>query len=380
MAVGLGADAAVAAVELEDVGRGLRGLLSAVESLSGIDARTTLRSAYCHHVVRHAVLWVYARITNAGIEVAGQPVWLEAGTCSNPEPVAAIRERPLAHVDLAWYLMAETEVAAGIDVGVRRRLEERLGGNGIPAMDLRLRMRVMQKAIDRVDAEGFSRGFREYIEAAVYVSTERRWVEESWDGLVPNRGRIPKLNADRLFEDRAEHAGRESILAYAVCAGLEGRTGAMDRLKNALVQEFESRIPGECVLRAWRRGAADLNDLECVVVEIAQCLESDEYMDPERFWAAGARLYEWCSQSNFADLLMGRLAKWHRRGWTRIVGTEGYRLVRPWATVPKVCSVLESDRERGQFVAEMIVAGAGAVGEDLSAEYLALLEKSEQKE
>ena len=380
MAVGLGADAAVAAMELGDVGGALRGLMGAVGSLSGIDAKATLRSAYCHHVVRHAVLWAYARAGNAEIDVAGQPVWLEPGTCSNPEPAAAIRDRPLAHVDVAWYLLAEAEIAAGVDVGLLRRLEGELGGNGFPAMELRLRMELIRRAIDRVDADAFAHGFREYIEAAVYVSKERRWVEECWDGLAPNRGEIPKLNAGQLCEGRAEDAGRESILAYAVCAGFEGRGGSGDRLEDALTQEFGSRFPGEGMLRAWKGGAANLTGLEEVVVEIVQDLESDEYMEPGKFCEAGARLYEWCGQGNFVDLLVGRLAKWQRQGWRRIVDTEGFRLVRPWATVPRICSVLERKGERGEFVAEMIVAGSDAVGARLSPEYLEQLQRTRKSE
>ena len=165
-----------------------------------------------------------------------------------------------------------------------------------------------------------------------------------------------------------------------MCAGFEGRGGSGDRLEGALRQEFGSRFPGEGMLRAWKVGAADLTGLEDVVVEIVRDLESDEYMEPGKFWEAGARLYEWCGQGNFVDLLVGRLAKWQRQGWRRIVDTEGFRLVRPWATVPRICSVLEGKGERGEFVAEMIVAGADAVGARLSPEYLEQLQRTRKSE
>ena len=378
MAIGLGADAAVAALEVGEVDEALRGLMGAVESLDRIDAKGTLRSAYCHHVIRHTVLWMYARMTSAEIKVGGQAVWLEAGTCSNPEPAAAFQGRPLAHVDLAWYLMAEVEIATGIEVGVHGRLEERVGENRYPAMDLRLRMEVMRRAIDRVDADGFARGFREYIEAAVYVSKERRQLEKSWDSLAPDRGRIPKLDAGRLGEGRAEDAARESILAYGVCASVKGQKGGMDGLERALVREFEAGWPGERMCRAWRGRLEDLTDLECAVIDVIRDLESDEYMGPEQVWAAGARLYQWCGQGNFAGVLVVRLAEWQKKAWGRVVDVEGFRLVRPWVTVPKICSLLESGRDDGQFVTEMIVAGAEAVGARLTTQYLAQLQATRE--
>ena len=58
MAVGLGADAAVAALENANMRAALIGLAAALNGLRDLDPESTLRTAYCHRVIRHSVLWV----------------------------------------------------------------------------------------------------------------------------------------------------------------------------------------------------------------------------------------------------------------------------------------------------------------------------------
>ena len=122
MAVGLGADSAVAALETGDVGRALTRLAEALDALAEIDPEATLRAAYCHRVIRQAALWVKSRIEGRTIKSGGQPFRMEAGTCSNPDPLPAIRELPLAPIDVAWYMLAEAETAPALTWESRRPL------------------------------------------------------------------------------------------------------------------------------------------------------------------------------------------------------------------------------------------------------------------
>lgn len=376
MGVGLGADAGVAAIEAGDIGEGLLALMRAVEELDSIDPAATLPGSYSHHVVRHATLWVNARVMNRDVRVAGRPVWLEAGACSNPEPAAAIRERPLGHVDLAWYLLAETEIAAGMDVGVQRRLDERLGQGRIPLLDLRLRLETMQAAIRSVDGEAFAKGLRAYVEAARYVSTEGGRLTELWSGLAPTRGEIPKMEELELTEDDAERAARGAILAFAVRAIIGERALAMDALECAVGDEMGPRHPGACVFRAWKGTPGALDGLEAELMRMGRELALGDYVEPQLFWAASARFLEWCVGSVFFGGLSAEMAKWQRARWERIVSTEGFRLVRPWRTVRRVTETLEGPLEDAEFLVEIVAAGAEAVGVRLGPEYTERLRRA----
>ena len=96
-------------LKLRNVSRALTRLAEAVEALADINPEATLRAAYCHRVIRHTVLWTRSRITGSDVQIDEQPIVVSAGTCSNPDPLPAIRELPLAPIDIAWYLLAGAE-------------------------------------------------------------------------------------------------------------------------------------------------------------------------------------------------------------------------------------------------------------------------------
>jgi hypothetical protein len=60
-------------------------------------------------------------------DVCDQPPAAVPGMCSNPEPTD-LRDLQLGHRHYAWYLLAEAEIAAGIDVSITSKLRDRLGG------------------------------------------------------------------------------------------------------------------------------------------------------------------------------------------------------------------------------------------------------------
>ena len=69
MAIGLGTDAAVAALESSNVDRALVRLSEALEALTDVNPDSTLCAAYCHRVVRHTVLWAQSRIEEVTSEL-----------------------------------------------------------------------------------------------------------------------------------------------------------------------------------------------------------------------------------------------------------------------------------------------------------------------
>ena len=193
MAVGLGADSAVAALETGDVGRALTRLAEALEALAGINPEATLRAAYCHRVIRQAALWVKSRIEGRTIKSGGQPFRMEAGTCSNPDPLPAIRELPLAPIDIAWYMLAEAETVADLDVGITATLDDRLAQGPIPILEVGLRIKTIQTCIDKLDSIRFAASFTAYVEATVYLLKEEKRIRAMFDPLTPERGHVPTL-------------------------------------------------------------------------------------------------------------------------------------------------------------------------------------------
>ena len=73
--------------------------------------------------------------------IDGKPIVILAGTCSNPEPPASIKELPLGPLDLAWYMLAEAEIASECDVGIVKSLHSKLKDGPILLMEMTLRYR-----------------------------------------------------------------------------------------------------------------------------------------------------------------------------------------------------------------------------------------------
>ena len=170
MAIGLSADAAVAALHTGDSPQALTLLSEALDELPAIDPVNTLRATFCRRSVHAAVVWTRASVMNQEISAGGQPIRMAPGVCSTPDPPAASEELQAIDIDISWYFLAGAEVAAGVDVGIFSSIADRLTDGAIPAIEVDLRCITMQYSIDRLDTAGFVTHFMRYVESMEYLS------------------------------------------------------------------------------------------------------------------------------------------------------------------------------------------------------------------
>jgi hypothetical protein len=256
MAVGLGADTAVAAFWAGARDRGLQGLATSLDELRALDPDASLRAAYCHRVVRHTVLWAKSQ-AEMELEIDGKTIGMLPGTCSNPEPPPAIRELPLAPLDLAWYMLAEAEIAAGIDVGIADSLYEKLSEGPIPVAEVLLRGRRISAAIAQLDGASFAQNVRGWLEGLAYMLD--KYKRGDFDPLTPNRGDIPRLKTDDFARKELQASAFEATLAFCVVSALHSRVDAIIELEKYLAREFEN-IPGEKIFKYFMENRTLLVD------------------------------------------------------------------------------------------------------------------------
>ena len=362
MAIGLGADSAVAALEAEDVGSALRRLAEAVEALADVDPEATLSAAYCHRVIRHTVLWSQSRIEGSDVKIGGRPIGMEAGTCSNPDPLPAVKELPLTHIDITWYMLAVAETAAGVDVGITTGLEGRLAEGPIPVMEFVLHTQAMQQDIGSLDSVGFTDHFTAYVESADYMLKEVGRLRTTFDPVAPERRQEPASDDKALFGPRVEQVAKETILAYGIIAALAGQHDAMTQLEVAMHSRLAKPVLGKAVFDHWNGESRLVAELDQIVVDIIKARPRNEHLKPDEFWMAGFRLFQWINLSNFKLLLMKRLAAWQRSGWKRICTEELFRLSRPRQSLPPIEEVLRIPENDRRFVAKLLLTSSEAVG------------------
>ncbi len=294
---------------------------------------------------------------------------MQAGTCSNPEPLSAILQVPLGPIDLAWYMLAQAETAAGVDVGIASGLSDRLTQGSIPFMEAILRTQKMQAYVGSLDAGQFASHLKAYAEGATYLFEEAKRIGKSFDPLAPERGQLPALVMSAPFDPVTQTVASDAILAYAMRAIFADRRGAMLELEAALESGFTTDFPGSVVFDHWNGGATSLAQLDKTVVDVVKALLRSEHVEPRKFWEAGLRFFERINQSNFRPLLTPYLAGWLTAGWRRITATETFRLSRPLQTVPAIDAVLTAPAKDQRFVATLLLASAEAVGSPLGVEY-----------
>ena len=369
MAIGLGADAAVAALEAGDIGQALTGLVEAVEALTAVDPESTLPAAYCHRIIRRTVLWMQSRIKGSEVKLKGQSFTMEAGTCSNPNPLPVIRDHPLGHIDIAWYILAEMEIAAGIDLEIVASLKNRLKNGSILVMEVGLRKELIQADIDRLDAVGFAAHFTQYVETSVYRNDQGIRIHKEFNRLAPERGQVPPLDKQAPFDAASERVAKDAILAYGIRSALANRAESMIELETALNRQITGPFPGQFVFHP-RNGMPDsFKELDRIVLTIIKNLLRNEYMEPKDSWMAGARFFEWINNSDFKRMLTTHLAAWQKCGWRQILKTESFQLSRPWQTVPQIEEILTTSAEDQSFVAKLLLATSEAVDVSLNATY-----------
>ena len=238
------------------------------------------------------------------------------------EPVPEIEQLPLGHIDIAWYMLAEIELANGLDAGVREVVEQ-FGAQGyIPFSEHMFRTHVLGVAMSAQDPSAFSVYFLHYLASATYCVANRAAISHSLSVLVPERVAIPALPQKGPYDSATELSARHAVLAYAVRSLLDGRNGAIDQLRAALRQEFGDAHLGSSLFDKLDAASADGKDLDSELTSILGRFFAAEHPSPGFIFRSGIRLLAWIAESHFRSILIPHLKPWLMAHWARILQTQ----------------------------------------------------------
>ncbi|MDE2774287.1 MAG: hypothetical protein OXI46_11385 [Gemmatimonadota bacterium] len=364
--IGLQADAAVASFQAGDLRDALSRFKGTLLSLAKLEPDSNLQAAHCHRMIRHAILWLQAKVEGRDTRIAGKPIVMLPGACSNPEPVPAIEQHPLGHIDFAWYMLAEIELASRLNVGVREVVKQ-FGTQGyIPLTEHAFRTQVLGATISAQDPLGFLLHFSDYLASATYCIVNREAIQHSFNILDPVRVVIPALPPNGPYDLVTEHSAQHAILAYGVRSFLVERGDPINQLRDSLRQQFGESHPGRPLFDNLDAGSADGNDLEGEVVSIMRRCLMTEYPSPDVIFAAGLRLLTWISQSSFKSVLIAHLKPWLTAHWERILRTQRFLLHSPATTAPPIEELLCRELDGEPFAARLTLTAEDAVRSRLS--------------
>jgi hypothetical protein len=368
MAIGLLVDTAVASFRTGARERAMRRMAEALNALSVLDPDQSLRAAYCHRVARHAVLWFNAKIQETDTKLEGKPIDIAPGACSNPEPPEAVRNLPLGALDLALYLLADAEIAAGLDLGIASGLNEKLAEGPIPESESFLRKTWISVSLRRLDPVLFAKHVRSLVEMYAFFRARGSDDGSKFNPLQPARGEIPTLSPSNLSEAVNRAGALDAIFAFCIDAVLRGQATLLEDLEIELVSALGDDFPGSELFKYWRGEAVSLGPLDSIIAHALDRIRGNTHLDPKEIWAVSFRMYEKLRQSAFKNELTPVLAEWSRTQWHRIINSEQFRLYQPSLTIRPIRNVLAVESNTISFIAHLLLSSAEAVNTRLSTE------------
>ena len=231
MAIGLRADAALAAYQANKRQDAIRLLMLSMKELQFLDPIESTMAAYCHRVIRHGLLWMLNILSDGGYLVDGLPPKMVAGMCSNPEPPDSIKTLPLAPLEMAWYLLAEIDLRCGGVNGADAVLKEMVQYGESPVMELGVRRLRLDAAIMRGNAEDMFDALRKYVEVRRYIGIHKDEImQQKVDS--PLYVKIPAVPLELIFKDvDLQSFIRSVLIAFGLFVATSGRS--LDDLKSS---------------------------------------------------------------------------------------------------------------------------------------------------
>ena len=366
--VGFGADAAVASFRAGDLKGALRLLMEALHSLQEFEPDSNLQAAHCHRLVRHTILWLWAKVDKLDSSVTVHPSDVPAGACSNPNPIPEIEQHPLGHIEFAWYLLSEIEFFSDLSVGVQDVVRQ-FGDKGyIPFPENMFRTQTLEVAIAQNDPKRFSEKFADYLVSASYCLTNKNTIRSSFSALNPQRVVFPLLPTTGPYDSNTVQLANNAILFYGFRSVFRRCGDSIKSLRDSLVLEFSDSFPG-CELLDYLDGTNnEFKDPNHQIATILKGLLKSKHAHPTLVFRTALVLPKWIVQSFFKFVLISKLKPWLIEEWRRIVNNQRFLLRSPYTSIPQIMQALNSELDGERFAAHLTLASESAFGSPLNEE------------
>lgn len=366
MSIGLLMDASVSAFKAENRREALQLAAKSLERLPSLSSSSLLVAHYCHCAVRHAVNWLAASVRTPEKPAEGGVV--NPGMCSNTSPLEAIRNHRIAHIDVAWYLLADTELLLDEEVGIVASLSKRMA-SASSDLELGLRANLFAQAIRRGDVDALVRHLPSLVAVLKYFQDMSPEERRDFDVYSPRRTEIRPLTGDELAVGVAGTLSTNALLSFCTVQVLAGHPARIDDAVSKLLNTFGSKFPGHALVEWWADDSVDgLDEMQRAIADYIRQMRASHVV-PLEVWMIGARTLEFAKGSLFRRELTGALEVWLRSKVAHFVEHETFRLKYPSTTISPINDALISGINGERFIASILLASAAAVGAKLSENY-----------
>jgi hypothetical protein len=283
------------------------------------------------------------------------------GVCSNPEPTKDIAERPLGSIDIAWYMLAESELMSRRNVGILNGLYDRLSDGPISMLEISLRSKRLAIEIEDMNPTGFARHLLGHVEGMAYLSNNAQEIRQQSNLLNPARATIPVLSPSEVQPAFAPFVN-DAVFAYAISCACRLTPESLLELAATLDAHFGRGVMGGAIFSRASSGGhrSPSASFEDALVDSVMTFWRGFHATPLEYCVAGLRFLQQAQRSSFRASLVPIIATWQRNAWTRIVSSERFQLVQPQRTVPAIEAALSSELNNERFLCSLLLATADA--------------------
>jgi phosphoribosyl-ATP pyrophosphohydrolase len=327
MRVGLLADAALASWHDGDKLKCLQDFVGVLSALSRFTAEETLRTAHCHAITRHAVLWLDQEASGEVHLIDGlEQTKIYPGCVSNPEPHSQIKERSVPPIEMSWYMLARIENYLTIDAGISQNLDKYLPKGPVLEGQVLLAPAKMHNAMMRLDAKLFVKALKGTIACSVF--TQARRASGQFSFMNPTYQTMPIATKEQ--QKRYIHISEQFVLLfYAMCVLKENITPIADAVR-------ELNSSNGCEVRPEILGWIKINEknndfnigFSMLILKMANSINHNN-IPPREVFEVAFKVLSMAKSVGHFDIFCEILLPWLEKRWNFIWQRQRFLLVQP---------------------------------------------------
>lgn len=364
MKAGLSADCAILDFQAGKTDSALTLMLRALTEAEPIDPAKGLKEHYCVLILVTAILWMRGGAADWPVERQTMVI----GMCSNPDPLAEIRDRPLPQRLLAWYELAELETEVSDHEDCLIALRERTKQGGLLPMETMLAVSVLQAATRTVNVDRFLKTLHIYpraLEVAIKTIPGRK----PEDVLKMPIGSIKPITVMQWREKTISEASVSAVLIFALMTVASGRRDAYDDLFDKVSKQSGL---GQVVapLFTMIAGPAEKRSdaIPAVADIVGQMVDPDFVFDAAEAFAATVHIVQVLAGHVLGETVAGAVLRYFEAEWKDILAKRTFSVRNPSAVGPFILAAFSKGISNMAKLANVVLASESAVRAHLSDE------------
>ena len=363
MRTGLLADASLASWHNGDRQTCLQDFVTVLDEVNKIKPDETLRTAHCHAVVRHVLLWLDQDATGKKrLLENGEETIIYPGCVSNPEPHPEIKKRHISPIEMAWYMLATVENNAVLDARITDNLEQFLPRGPVLEGQMLLGPAKMHKALSRLDAKLFIEALQDTISFFAYAKA-KGGRSAGFDTKNFTYGTLPIATKEQQ-EDLRDMTEQFMLIYCATCV-LKDHFASIPVVLRELTDVNGFLVRPVLIDRLQSNGSTEdyYTGFANLILTNTKGTPEAPSGSPREVFELAFKVLETAQQTDNYKLVAENLLPWLVQRWSFILERQRFQLILPTLHEAGIRVALEQDGVSAETkVAEILTATLPTLG------------------